>query len=234
MADYKLPRSKPFSWTGGWTSTSPRGVAAIAQKYGDPMTRWLASPPVQNPNLPDTTADGVDTSPDAVTPTAPAGTATPPTETPAPDASPAPLPTPAFNPNVGNRVEQNWMDRGGSLATLHQAQVANGVRPVIDARATRSPADFASGPSADIRRGWGWPDTAMGDTGTQIWDNMTKQFDNSEAATQAKQDHATRLATAKAKLAREFGPAIPAAPRTPTPNPNLTATVPSVPSGFED
>jgi len=118
-------------------------------------------------------------------------------------------PTGFINPNVGNPAGQYWMDRGGSAATMHAAQVAAGVRPAIDARATRSYGDLGSDASADIRAGWGWPDTAMGDTGAQIWDSMTNHFENSAAAAQAKNDNAARLAAAKAKLAREFGPMIP-------------------------
>lgn len=277
MADSKLPRVKPFSWTGGYNVTSPRAIAGIAQRYGSPMTRWLASAPVDNPNL-GTGVEAEDqnmlrdaqTKSDAdmaaaantaqreenaavteqagniraAAPMIPnlgtqivqapttAGATINPTSATVPGAA---GPRGFINPNAGNPAGQSWMDRGGSAATLHAAQAASGIRPAIDARATRSPADLGSDVSADIRAGWGWPDTAMGDTGAQIWDSMTEHFNNSAAAVQNRQDNAARLAAAKAKLAREFGPMIPSTsgrstggaldmPEDTTPaNPNIVA-----------
>lgn len=99
------------------------------------------------------------------------------------------------NPNVGNtaaqQAEQNWLDRGGSVATMHRAQVAQGRRPFIDARATPSPADAGPSASDEIRSGFGsgpgqeghspWPATTFGNAGSAVWAEMTQKFNANRA-----------------------------------------------------
>lgn len=111
-----------------------------------------------------------------------------------------------LNPNTGSPIADPGFQSGGV-----GRERGGGYDPSLGytPRITRSTGDLGSQASADIRGGWGWPDTVMGDTGAQIWDQMTQDFNQSAAAQQAKQSRAQALAQAKAKLAREFGPAIP-------------------------
>jgi hypothetical protein len=135
-----------------WETTSPSEVAAIGSKYATPGT----------------TTDSEDWS---------GGT------TPNPNLAPVPIPeanpnittppaanfgAPVMNPNTGAPAAQtpesraasaqaNWMAQGGSLASMHRAEVASGIRPQIDARATSSPQNSGSAASNAIQAGWGWP-----------------------------------------------------------------------------
>lgn len=101
---------------------------------------------------------------------------------------------PVVNPNTGNpaaQAEQNWMDRGGSLATMHRAQVAQGRRPAIDARATPAWQDAGESASDQIRSGFGsgpgqaghnaWPASDFGNAGSAVWADMTQKFNQSKA-----------------------------------------------------
>lgn len=70
-----------------------------------------------------------------------------------------------MNPNTGApaamtpedlaaSAQRNWMAQGGSLASMHRAAVASGVRPPIDARATSSPQNIGSPSSNAIQAVW--------------------------------------------------------------------------------
>jgi len=251
------PRVQPFSWTGGYNVTSPRAVASIAQRYGDPMTRWLAAPQIRNPNLSATGVVGQDeqmlrTASDKASRDNQVAADTAQRESNAAvdevagnirAASPmianmdtevvqspytvgsrlgnkravipgVPSPTGFvnLNPNTGSPIADPGFRSGGEgREGGERGEGDGGYTPSSGyyPRVTRSPGDLGSQTSADIRGGWGWPDTAMGDTGAQIWSRMTQDFNKSAAARQTQQNRAQALAQAKAKLAREFGPAIP-------------------------
>ena len=75
---------------------------------------------------------------------------------------------PVVNPHTGGPASHldNWLANGGSLHTFHQMQVAQGLRPQIDARATVSPHETMP-MNTDIRAGWGWEPAADPNTGSQ-------------------------------------------------------------------
>lgn len=76
---------------------------------------------------------------------------------------------PVTNPHTGGEVSslQNWMNAGGSLHTFHNKQVAQGLRPAIDGRATVSPQEGMNG-NAGIRAGWGWEPENFGQQGSEL------------------------------------------------------------------
>lgn len=114
---------------------------------------------------------------------------------------------PVVNPNTGNtaaqQAEQNWMDRGGSVATMHRAQVAQGRRPAIDARATPAWQDAGQSASDQIRSGFGsgpgqeghnpFPASDFGNAGSAVWAAMTDKFN--------------QLNQSKARLRQSLAPA---------------------------
>lgn len=180
-----LPKKKDFSWTG-WQTTTPRGVASIAQRYkganpyGNPagvaQVEWLLAPPVQNPNITDAPAAANPALTDGSVPPVPGQTV--------PSGSPDAPVASVVNPNTGfpasttpaERAEderQRWLAEGGSDATLHRAQVAAGMKPAIDARGPQQPPSAAD----QIRAGWGWePSVTSGSQGTAVAAQMTKDF----------------------------------------------------------
>lgn len=97
-------------------------------------------------------------------------------------------------------MDQNrdmWLARGGSDRTMHRAQVAEGIRPAIDARTVRSPGEAPSAASIAAMRGFGdegpgqeghspWTPTTFGNAGSAIWDQMSQRFDSARAKLRAK------------------------------------------------
>lgn len=122
---------------------------------------------------------------------------------------PAPVPSdpnevPGTNPHTGGPVSQldDWMAHGGSLHTFHQAQVAQGIRPAIDARSTPSPTEGMAS-NTDIRAGWGWePATQSGSQGSALIASGGSAGDTTriQASAQAAQAQARRMAEQQARL----------------------------------
>lgn len=117
---------------------------------------------------------------------------------------PDPNEVPGTNPHTGGPVSQldDWMAHGGSLHTFHQAQVAQGIRPAIDARATPSPTEGMAS-NTDIRAGWGWePATQSGSQGSALIAGGGSAGDAAriQANTQAAQAQARRMAEQQARL----------------------------------
>lgn len=143
----KVKRNKPEAWQ----TTSPEEVNAIGTKYAPPGTStdsedWSGGS-TPNPNV--VPAPMPEANPNLAA------------------SAPAPMNGPVMNPNTGAPAAQtpedraaaaqrNWMTQGGSLASMHRAEVASGIRPQIDARATPSPQNAGSQASAAIQQGWGW------------------------------------------------------------------------------
>lgn len=167
----------------GFRATSPEEVANIGTRYATPGTNqdsedW-AGGSMENPNV--SPVGSPEENPNVTAP------------------SEQPMSGPVTNPNTGTPVftpqtpdqrassmQQNWLAQGGSLATLHSAQAAQGIRPRIDARAIASPRDGAS-PSDAIRAGWGWPGgSSTVSPGNAIWSAMTNNFNNAKQAVQAR------------------------------------------------
>jgi len=173
----------------GWQTTTPKGAEDIGTKYATPGTvEGLPSPEG---------SEGPDGSPGPENPNvAPSvhmednpNVNAPPSTPGGPVVNPN-TGTPAFTPKTPEQragdIERNWLAQGGSLATLHQSQAAQGMRPRIDARAVASPRDGAS-PSDAIRGSWGWGTPQPGvSPGNSIWSAMTNQFNNAKQAVQAR------------------------------------------------
>jgi hypothetical protein len=213
-----------FTWTGGWVTTTPQQAQAIASRYRPQNPNLSGSPQqedmlddakikadadmgtAQNTAQREQNAAAAEVRGNlaAASPMLPPGTnvvqpgqvagAT------VPAAAPAAVVTgggPLTNPNAGNpaaQAEQNWMDHGGSMATLHRAQVAQGRRPAIDARATPAWQDAGESASDQIRAGFGsgpgqeghnpWPAEDFGNAGSAVWADMTRKFNASKARLQ--------------------------------------------------
>jgi hypothetical protein len=78
-----------------------------------------------------------------------------------------------------------WLARGGSDRTEHRAQVAAGIRPVIDARAPQAAGDPLAAAGADarqVRENWGWGKDPgfgnVGGSGSALWQQMTDHFND--------------------------------------------------------
>lgn len=147
---YRARETKPVRLAGGWQTGDP---LAIARRYST------------TPGQLQTNRDQIGAlTPPPMVPRGAAGdtgSATPPapmTDIPQPPG-PAQMPPPGSTPPQGvqqpsGNARQRWMDAGGSQHTYNKANVARGVRPQVDARATPSPQNSTA--SADIRAGWGW------------------------------------------------------------------------------
>lgn len=93
---------------------------------------------------------------------------------------------PVTNPHTGapasNPSLDAWLANGGTLATFHRAQVAEGLRAPIDAHATPSVRNSTA--SADLRSKMGFGASTQADS-TAISGQMTQEFDQNHTAGQA-------------------------------------------------
>lgn len=94
----------------------------------------------------------------------------------------APITNPHSGASAADRDLQNWLSSGGSVATFHRQQVAEGLRAPIDAHAT--PSAMNSTASADLRNQMGFGASPQADS-TAISGQMTQEFNQNHAAGQA-------------------------------------------------
>lgn len=85
-------------------------------------------------------------------------------------------------PNANPSALANWLDKGGSAATFHRAQVAQGIRAPIDAHSAPDPQGSTAG--SEIRASHGWGATNEGDA-VSIAKQMTGEFNQNNAKSQA-------------------------------------------------
>jgi hypothetical protein len=140
-----------------WNATSPSQVEGIGQQYATDKRQVFSEDAqgqggdamVANPNI--TPAPIPEENPNVAA------------SAPSPTAPPGPV----MNPHTGGEASSlsNWLNAGGSIHTFHNKQVAQGLRPAIDGRATVSPQEGMNG-NAGIRAGWGWEPEQFGQQGS--------------------------------------------------------------------
>lgn len=110
------------------------------------------------------------------------------------------------NPNTGAPVartaqddaaqqKQRFLAEGGSEASYHRAQVAAGIRPAIDARATQNPNNSTA--SAEVAAAHGFGPTPQA-TAQNVAGQMTEDFNANNAKSQAAWNQ--RVSDARQKL----------------------------------
>lgn len=143
-----------------WQATNPSQVEGIGQEYASDKRQVFSEDAqgqdgggmIANPNISPAPIPGVN--PNVVSP---------------PPASAVAPTGPVTNPNTGGQASSldNWLNAGGSIHTFHNKQVAQGLRPAIDGRATVSPREGMNG-NAGIRAGWGWEPENFGQQGSEL------------------------------------------------------------------
>lgn len=199
-----LPKKKDFSWTGGYQTTGVRGLASIRNRYaggtsasvipaGQQFAFGDADQPYQNPNVttpvaaPNPMFAGDMETQSALgvppVPGAPPVTQTFPSGRPDGPQNVHPITGGPIGQDDGEKTPEQraaderrrWLADGGSIATMHRAEAASGLRPRIDARG--NPAALNSNAAAEVRAGWGWdPSVTTGSQGAPIAAQMTQNF----------------------------------------------------------